>query len=206
MITPSVLRASPPHPQNLSLCPSGVQTRPQQSTHKWAIEPLTINIPVSHRVHPNTISLPTFQRGHTRWHRDMWTIKPSPKTEMRCFSCREQGRKSAMGWSRAETKGNSFDSAMQFLSDKGLPAQICDVLTNPSFCDGLKLKCQKQSLCKPDTHKGRQTPSLPNPGTDPCHGLSCSPADTVADVPRAFPGLWGCSVKCRCCLWAPALL
>lgn len=56
------------------------------------------------------------------------------------------------------------------------------------------------------TQKGRQSPSLPKPGTDPCPGLSPRPAEPLADAPRAFPGLWGCSAKCRCCLWAPAVL
>lgn len=49
---------------------------------------------------------------------------------------------------------------MQFLPDDCLPSQIYEVPTNLSIGDVLKFK---QSLCKPNTQRGRQTPSLPNP-------------------------------------------
>lgn len=100
--------------------------------------------------------------------------------------------------------GNSFQTKVTHLKWR-----VCDMPANLSFYAMLKLKCYEQCPLKPDTQKqaGNTHHLQIQEYRHAAHwcGLSSKPADTLADVPRAFPSLWGCSVKCRHCLWAPVI-
>ena len=114
-------------------------------------------------------------------------------------------------WGQAETKGNRFGSTWQFLSDKGFPPQVKGLQyahqSKLLWCAEIKV-LQAESI-QTWHRKEAETPHhsqiQEHRHIAHWHGLSYNPADTLADVPRAFPSFWDCSVKCRCCLWAPVI-